>query len=39
MYTKVKQRKRFIHVASRETADVYGYIYVGTRSVDFIRNI
>ena len=31
MYTKVKQRKRFIHVASRETADVY--IYVGARSV------
>ena len=43
MYTKVKQRTRFIHVASREAADVY--IYVGARffqfflAVDFIRNI
>ena len=43
MYTKVKQRTRFIHVASRETADVY--IYVGARffpfflAVDLIRNI
>ena len=43
MYTKVKQRTRFIHVASRETVDVY--IYVGARffqfllAVDFIRNI
>ena len=43
MCTKVKQRTRFIHVASRETADVY--IYVGARffpfflAVDFIRNI
>ena len=43
MYTEVKQRTRFIHVASRETADVY--IYVGARffqfflAVDFIHNI
>ena len=43
MYTEVKQRTRFIYVASRETADVY--IYVGARffqiflAVDFIRNI
>ena len=43
MYTKVKQWTRFIHVASRETADVY--IYVGARffqfflAPDFIRNI
>ena len=44
MYTEVKQRTRFIHVASRETADVL-YIYVGARffqfflAVEFIRNI
>ena len=43
MYTEVKQRTRFIHVASWETADVY--IYVSARffqffiAVDFIRNI
>ena len=43
MYTEVKERTRFIHVASRETADVY--IYGGARffqcflAVDFIRNI
>ena len=43
MYTKVKQRTRFIHTASREMADVY--LYVGVRffqfflPVDFIRNI
>ena len=43
MCTKVKQRTHFIHVASRETADVY--IYVGARfsqfflAVDFIHNI
>ena len=43
MYTDVKQRTHFIHVASQETADVY--IYVGARFfqfflvVDFIRNI
>ena len=43
MYTEVKRRTRFIHLASRETADVY--IYVGARFfqfflvVDFIRNI
>ena len=33
MYTKVKQRTRFIHVTSRETADVY--IYVGARFFQF----
>ena len=44
MFTNVKQRTRFIHVASRETADVY-IQYVGARffqfflAVDFIRNI
>ena len=43
MYTEVKQRTRFIHVASWQTADVYNYD--GTRffqffiAVDFIRNI
>ena len=43
MYTEVKKRTRFIHVASRETTDVC--IYVGARffqfflAVDFIRNI
>ena len=43
MYTRVKQRTRFIHVASRETANVY--IYVGARffqfflALEFIRNI
>ena len=43
MYTEVKQRTRFTHVASWETA--HGYIYVGARffqfilAVDFIRNI
>ena len=43
MYTKVKQRTHFIHVASRETANVY--VYVGARffqfflAMNFIRNI
>ena len=43
LYIEVKQRTGFIHVASRETANVY--IYVGARffqfflAVDFICNI
>ena len=43
MYTVVKKRTRFIHVACRETTNVY--IYVGAPffqfflAVDFIRNI
>ena len=42
--TKVKQRKHFIHVASREKADVYVYVTVRDQfsvfsCVNFIRNI